>query len=159
MKILYFDTHSLFYSQRYLNSNAKLSLAYDEWKAKPSVSLLKSIKPDYVGIESLKRTAIEAGFRLYPLGTQYSRSVLIEYGLFTEEELAHDVTLSIRMGDNDPIRRMIAHASKLNAKWYICGDYGPIELVDAYKDRCFSSSFGKGVTAELLSQIRALAGL
>ncbi|MCG9650693.1 hypothetical protein L1D24_19290 [Vibrio brasiliensis] len=159
MKILYFDTHSLFYSQRYLNSDAKLSLAYDEWKAKPSVSLLKSIEPDYAGIESLKKAAIEAGFQLYPLGTRYSRSVLIECELFTEDELAHDVTLRIRMGDKDPIRRVIAHASKLNAKWYICGDYGPTESLDAYKERCFSSSFGEGVTPELLSQIRALAGI
>lgn len=60
------------------------------------------------------------------------------------------------MDDNNPVRRMIAHAYALNAKWYVCGEIGSEELLQLYPDRHLRSEFGKGVTSELIAKIRDL---
>lgn len=123
MKILYFDTLSLLYSNEYFQRNA----------------------------------ASEAGLLLYPLGTFYNRSYLIEHGVFSTDELAPDTELPFRMqmDDNDPVRR-IAHAHGLNAQWYACGEIGSEELLQPYPERHLRSEFGKGVTSELLAQTLGL---
>ena len=155
MKILYFDTHSLFYSQQYIHSDKSLSQAYEDWRCGSHVNLLKVVTPDITGVERLRRAALESGFKLYPLGTRYTRTLFIESELFAEEDLAPDVMLRIRMDDSDPVRRMIAHAHALNASWYVCGDCER-DLVDAYYGRYLESNFSCGVTDSLISKIRAL---
>ncbi|MDT3847786.1 MAG: hypothetical protein RPT12_12650 [Vibrio anguillarum] len=105
-----------------------------------------------------KNAASESGLLLYPLGTFYDRSYLIEHGVFSADELAPDTELPFRMqmDDNDPVRRMIAHAHGLNAQWYACGEIGSEELLQPYPERHLRSEFGKGVTSELLAQILRL---
>ncbi|HHB1579567.1 TPA: hypothetical protein ACN983_004684 [Vibrio parahaemolyticus] len=156
MKILYIDILSLFYSQQYIHSDNSISQAYENWRCGSPVNLLKVVTPDLTGVERLRRAAVESGFKLYPLGTKYSRTLLIEVGLFNADELAPDVMLSIRMDDSDPVRRMIAHAHALNASWYVCGD-SDSELLEAYPERYLTSTFGLGVTPELISKVRALS--
>lgn len=70
MKILYFDTFSLFYSQQYIENNQSVSHAYEEWRKNSPTNLLKAVRPDLAGIDKLRRAAIESGFKLYPLGTR-----------------------------------------------------------------------------------------
>ncbi|MCW8333729.1 hypothetical protein, partial [Vibrio paucivorans] len=156
MKILYFDTPSLFYSQQYIRSDKSILQAYEDWRCGSPVNLLKVVTPDLAGVERFRRAAIEAGFKLYPLGTRYTRTLFIESGLFAEEDLAPDVMLRIRMDDSDPVRRMIAHAHALNASWYVCGD-SDVELLEVYPDRYLTSAFGSGVTSDLISKVRALS--
>lgn len=156
MKVLYFDTFSLFYSHKYINSDKRISLTYEKWRHNPSTNLLKSVKPDITGIEKLRSAANESGFKMYPLGTKYTREMFIDYDLLTEEELAPDTILSIRMGDNDPIRRMIVHSHKLNATWYVCGDAFSEVLSTYEKERHLTSTFGLGVTDELISKVLSL---
>lgn len=78
--------------------------------------------------------------------------------MFSADELAPDTELPFRMqmDDNDPVRRMIAHAHGLNAQWYACGEIGSEELLQPYSERHLRSEFGKGVTSELLAQILRL---
>lgn len=155
MKILYFDTFSLFYSKQYINSHLVASLAYKSWCNKPNGNLLSVVRPDLAGIERLRKSAIESGFKLYPLGTRYTRTLFIESGLLSEDALAPDEVLRLRLGDNDPIRRIIAHSHILNATWYVCGDIGP-SLPNSLINHHLTSSSGNGVTDELLSKIREL---
>lgn len=155
MKILYFDTFSLFYSQQYLRSDKSILHAYERWRCGSPVNLLNAVTPDLVGIERLRRAAVESGFKLYPLGTKYSRTLLIEAGLFNADELAPDVTIRSRLDDSDPVRRMLSHAFTLNASWYACGDCGP-DLVD---ERYLVSNWGLGVTDELISKVRSLSSI
>ncbi|MEZ8064303.1 MULTISPECIES: hypothetical protein [Vibrio] len=155
MKILYFDTFSLFYSQQYMENNPSVSEAYEGWRNKSPTNLLKAVRPDLAGIDKLRRAAIESGFKLYPLGTRYTRSLFIVNRLFDERELAPDKILSIRMGDNDPIRRMLAHSQELEATWYVCGDAAS-EILSASPKRYLTSIFGLGVTDELIAKIYAL---
>lgn len=155
MKILYFDTLSLFYSQQYIRNDKSVSRAYEEWRNSSSTNILEHIKPDVIGIERLRIAAIESGFKLYPLSNRYSRSLFIKRKLFAESDLAPDRVLNMRMGDNDPIRRMIAHSHTLEATWYVCGDAAS-EILSAYPGRHLASVFGLGVTDDLISKIRAL---
>ncbi len=154
MKILYFDTSSLFYSQSYIKSNERVLLAYEKWRTNPRTNLLKVVKPDLICVEKLRSAAIESGFKLYPLGNQYKRSLFIECGLFAEDELAPDRALNLHIGDNDPIRKMIAHSQALEATWYLCGDAAS-EILSFYPEQHLTSTFGLGVTDELIHKIRA----
>lgn len=155
MRILYFDTFSLFYSQQYIENNQSVSHAYEEWRKNSPTNLLKAVRPDLAGIDKLRRSAIESGFKLYPLGTRYTRSLFVANKLFDERELAPDKILNIRMGDSDPIRRMIAHSQALEAVWYVCGD-AYSEILSAFPERYLKSIFGLGVTDELIAKIHAL---
>ncbi|EJE4176584.1 hypothetical protein [Vibrio vulnificus] len=155
MQTLYFDTFSLFYSEQYIGSDKNVSQAYEKWRCSSPANLLEVVTPDLVGIKKLRKAAVESGFKLYPLGTRYTRQLFIEGELFVEDELAPDIALSIRMDDSDPIRRMLAHAQATNSTWYVCGDCYS-EILDAYSGRCLTSTFGKGVTTELISKITAL---
>lgn len=155
MKILYFDTFSLFYSQHYIRNDNDALIAYKEWRDSPHDNLLKVVRPDIKGIETLRGAAIESGFKLYPLGTRYTRAAFIENGLMSEGDLAPDRVLKLRIGDSDPIRRMIAHSQHLNAKWYVCGDIGS-EYSHTVRSRHLTSAFGYGVTDELIIKVGAL---
>ncbi|EGR0082922.1 hypothetical protein C4G56_RS17375 [Vibrio parahaemolyticus] len=158
MKILYFDTRSLLYSHQYIHSDESVHAAFEEWVKTPSTTPLKMVKPDPKGINRLRSAAIEAGLLLYPLGTHYTRELLIENGVFGEDELAPEAELPFRMGmdDSDPVRQMIAHAHRLKAEWYVCGDTGSKELLQPYPERYLSSEFGEGVTSELIDKIISL---
>ncbi len=158
MKILYFDMLSLFYSNEYFHHNASVHAKYKDWFNTRTKTLLEMVEPDCQAIEKLRNASSEAGLLLYPLGTFYNRAYLIEQGVFFTDELAPDTELPFRMqmDDNDAVRRMIAHAYALNAKWYVCGEIGSEELLQHYPDRYLRSESGKGVTSELISKIRAL---
>ena len=158
MKILCFDTLSLLYSDEYFQRNASVHTKYQEWFHTRTNTLLEMVEPDFQAIAKLKNAASESGLLLYPLGTFYNRSYLIEHGVFSADELAPDTELPFRMqmDDNDPVRRMIAHAHGLNAQWYACGEIGSEELLQPYSERHLRSKFGKGVTSELLAQILRL---
>jgi len=119
------------------------------------VSNKKLVTASAPSTDKLRRAAIESGFKLYPLGTRYTRSLFIANRLFDERELAPDKILNIRMGDSDPIRRMIAHSQALEAVWYVCGD-AYSEILSASPERYLTSIFGLGVTDELITKIRAL---
>lgn len=158
MKVLYFDVLSLFYSNEYFHRNASVRAKYKEWFNTRTKTLLEMVEPDYQAIEKLRNSASEAGLLLYPLGAFYNRSYLIEHGVFSTDELAPDTELPFRMqmDDNDPVRRMIAHAHGLNAQWYVCGEIGSEELLQPYSEHYLRSEFGKGVTSELIYKIRGL---
>ena len=158
MKILYFDMLSLFYSNEYFHSNASAHAKYKEWFNTRTKTLLEMVKPDSQAIDKLINAASEAGLLLYPLGTFYNRAYLIEQGVFSSDELAPETELPFRMqmDDNNPVRRMIAHAYALNAQWYVCGEIGSEELLQPYPERYLSSEFGKGVTSQLISKICGL---
>ncbi len=158
VKVLYFDTLSLLYSNEYFQRNASVHTKYKEWFHTRTKTLLEMVEPDFQAIAKLKNAASESGLLLYPLGIFYDRSYLIEHGVFSADELAPDTELPFRMqmDDNDPVRRMIAHAHGLNAQWYACGEIGSEELLQPYPERHLRSEFGKGVTSELLAQILRL---
>ncbi|WP_367859174.1 hypothetical protein [Vibrio parahaemolyticus] len=158
VKILYFDTRSLLYSHQYIHSDESVHAAFEEWIKTPSTMLLKMVKPDPKGIHRLRSAALEAGLLLYPLGTYYTRELLIENGVFDEDELAPEAELPfrMRMDDSDPVRQLIAHAHRLKAEWYVCGDTGSKELFQPYPERYLSSRFGEGVTRELVAKILTL---
>lgn len=158
MKILYFDMLSLFYSNEYFHRNASIHAKYKEWFNTRTKTLLEMVEPDFQAIGNLRDAASEAGLLLYPLGRCYDREYLIEHGVFSSDELAPETELPFRMkmDDNNPVRRMIAHAYALNAKWYVCGEIGSEELLQPYPDRHLRSEFGKGITSELIAKIRGL---
>ncbi|WP_440878439.1 hypothetical protein [Vibrio natriegens] len=158
MKVLYFDMLSLFYSNEYFHRNVSVHAKYKEWFNTRTKTLLEMVEPDCQAIEKLRNAASEAGLLLYPLGTFYNRAYLIEHGVFSTDELAPDTELPFRMqtDDNDPVRRMIAHAHGLNAQWYVCGEIGSEELLQPYSERYLRSEFGKGVTSKLIYKIRGL---
>ena len=158
MKVLYFDVLSLFYSNEYFHRNASVRAKYKEWFNTRVKTLLEMVEPDCQAIEKLRNAASEAGLLLYPLGTFYNRAYLIKHGVFSSDELAPDTELPFRMqmDDNDPVRRMIAHAHGLNAQWYVCGEIGSEELLQPNSERYLRSEFGKGVTSELIYKIRDL---
>ncbi|WP_347361748.1 hypothetical protein [Vibrio vulnificus] len=158
MKILYFDTLSLLYSNQYINRKESLYAAFDEWLKTRSTTLLKMVRPDSNAVDGLRSATSEAGLLLYPLGTRHTRTCFIENGVFTDDELAPDTELPFRthMDDNNSIRQMLAHAHSLKAQWYVCGDVGSEELLQHYPGRYLRSEFGKGVTSELISKIRCL---
>ncbi|MDE1239838.1 hypothetical protein [Vibrio aestuarianus] len=158
MKILYFDTLSILYSNQYINCNENLYAVFDEWLKTRSTTLLKMVKPDPQAIDDLRRAASEADLLLYPFGTRHTRTCFIESGVFTGDELAPETELPFKthMDDNNSVRQMLAHAHSLKAQWYVCGDIGSEELLQHYPDRYLRSEFGKGVTSELISKIRGL---
>ncbi|MDE1244820.1 hypothetical protein [Vibrio aestuarianus] len=158
MKVLYFDVLSLFYSNEYFHSNASVHAKCEEWFNTRTKTLLEMVEPDCQAIEKLRSAASEAGLLLYPLGAFYNRSYLIEHGVFSTDELAPETVLPFRthMDDNNSVRQMLAHAHSLKAQWYVCGDVGSEELLQPYPERHLRSEFGKGVTSELLVQIRRL---
>ncbi|MFL1022135.1 hypothetical protein ACJO1Y_19180 [Vibrio parahaemolyticus] len=88
MKILYFYTLSILYSNQYINCNENLYAVFDEWLKTRSTTLLKMVKPDPQAIDDLRRAASEADLLLYPLGTRHTRTCFIESGVFTGDELA-----------------------------------------------------------------------
>lgn len=149
---------SLFYSNEYFHSNASARAKYKEWFNTRTKTLLEMVVPDSQAIDKLRDAASEAGLLLYPLGTFYNRAYLIEQGMFSSDELAPETELPFRMqmDDNNPVRRMIAHAYALNAQWYVCGEVGSEELLQPYPDRHLRSEFGKGVTSELIAKISDL---
>ncbi|WP_412497718.1 hypothetical protein [Vibrio furnissii] len=161
MKILYFDMLSLFYSNEYFHRNASVHTKYKEWFNTRTKTLLEMVVPDFQAIGNLRDAASDAGLLLYPLGSCYDREYLIEHGVFSCDELAPETELPFRMqmDDNDPVRRMIAHAYALNAQWYFCGEIGSEELWKPYHERYLHSELGKGVTEELIIQIRSLRSL
>ena len=158
VKVLYFDVLSLFYSNEYFHSNASVHAKYKEWFNTRTKTLLEMVEPDFQAIDKLRSATSEAGLLLYPLGTFYNRSYLIEHGVFSSDELAPETVLPFRthMDDNNSVRQMLAHAYSLKAQWYVCGDVGSEELLQHYPDRYLRSEFGKGVTSELISKIRGL---
>lgn len=157
MRVLYFDVRSLLYSQRYIDSDKWVLSAYRCWlNSRRSSSLLTAVKPEQSSIEALRSAVSVAGMLLYPLGDRYTRSMLIESGVFADSELAPDVHLKIRIGDRDPIRRMLNHAQTLSAKWYVCGDCYDDNILRSHPERYLSSADGQGVTPELLCKIRSL---
>ncbi|SHO58748.1 hypothetical protein [Vibrio quintilis] len=158
MKILYFDVLSLFYSNEYFHHNGSVHAKYKEWFNTRTKTLLEMVEPDFQAIDKLRNAASEAGLLLYPLGSSYDREYLIEHGVFSSDELAPETELPFRMqmDDNNPVRRLIAHAYGLNAQWYVCGEIGSEELLQPYPERHLRSEFGKGVTSELIAKIRAL---
>ncbi len=158
MKILYFDMLSLFYSNEYFHRNANVHAKYKEWFNTRTKTLLELVEPDFNAIDKLRNAASEAGLLLYPLGACYDRAYFIEHGVFSTDELAPETELPFRMqmDDNNPVRRMIAHAYRLNAQWYVCGEIGSEELLQPYPERHLRSEVGKGVTSQLISKIRDL---
>jgi hypothetical protein len=158
VKILYFDMLSLFYSNEYFHHNASVHAKYKDWFSTRTKTLLEMVEPDFQAIDKLRNATSEAGLLLYPLGTFYNRTYLIENSVFPTDELAPDTELPFRMkmDDNDPVRRMIAHAHGLNAQWYVCGEISSEELLQPYPERYLRSEFGKGVTTELIAKILRL---
>ncbi|ELM6647414.1 hypothetical protein Q2Y22_001288 [Vibrio vulnificus] len=157
MRILYFDVRSLLYSQRYIDSDKRVLSAYRCWlNSGTSSGLLTAVKPEQSSIEALRSAASVAGMLLYPLGERYTRSMLIESGLFADSELAPDVHLKIRIGDRDPIRRMLNHAQTLSATWYVCGDCYDGNILQSNPERYLGTMDGQGLTPELLDKIQAL---
>nr|WP_216610938.1 hypothetical protein [Vibrio sp. 070316B] len=147
---------SLFYSNEYFHHNVSVHAKYKEWFDTRTNTLFEIVEPDYQAIEKLRNASSEAGLLLYPLGAFYNRAYLIEHGVFSTDELAPDTELPFRVHMNDPVRRMIAHAYGVNAKWYVCGEIGSDERLQPYSGRYLRSEFGKGVTRELISQISSL---
>ncbi|MGC9459744.1 hypothetical protein [Vibrio genomosp. F10] len=63
----------------------------------------------------------------------------------------------LRPDDNDPYRRMFAHAQALEVdEWYVCGEMALDERLKSFPGRNLVSTFGEGVSDDLISQIRAL---
>ncbi len=82
LKVLYFDTLSLFYSNEYFQRNASVHAKYKEWFDTGTKTLFEMLEPDYQAIEKLRNASSDAGLLLYPLGAFYKRAYLIEHGVF-----------------------------------------------------------------------------
>ena len=159
LTILYFDPHSLFYSQRYLDNNPDVGAAFDLLGPISSTDTrLKNVCPDRAGLNRFSQAALDAGVLLYPTGNQYSRELLLKHQIIEDSLLAPfvDVRARLRPDDNDPVRLMLAHASALSAQWYVCGDIASDTRLEAYPGRTLLSDYSGGINDDLLSQIRAM---
>ncbi|OED78100.1 hypothetical protein [Vibrio splendidus] len=158
MKILFFDPHSLIYSNAYLSRHDKVREAFKSQKPFSTSDLfLKHVEPDRAGAQKLARAATEAGILLYPTGDHYTRELLIKHNVFTDNQLAPYKNVMLRPDDNDPYRRMFAHAQALEVdEWYVCGEMALDERLKSFPGRNLVSTFGEGVSDDLISQIRAL---
>lgn len=159
MRILYFDTRSLLYSNNYLNSHPDLYETYNNHRFSSVSLFLQNVAPDPVSLSRLSNAAQSAGLLLYPTGIRFTRNLLIEHGLFDSKAIAPDINLPIRMqigDDTDPFRRLLAHAHTLAADWYVCGEVACPEQMESFPGHFLESAFGDGVTEELTDFIRAL---
>ncbi len=156
MRILDFDPTSLMFSNRYLSADQARYNKYEKWRATPTVPLWKLIPPDIVGLNKLREAAVYSGLKLFPLDSRYPRDFFINEGLISNDELAPEVKITVRLGSSDPLRRMLAHAEQLIAEWYVCGDMEASILLEAYPNRYLTSAFGDGVNAELITSIHRL---
>lgn len=159
MKILYFDTRSLLYSSRYLNSHPDICESYNHYRLSSVSLFLQNVAPDPVSLGRLTNAAQLAGILLYPTGTRFTRNLLIKHGLFDDKTIAPDTDLPIRMqigDDRDPFRCLLAHAHALAADWYVCGDVAHPEQIESFPGHFLESEFGEGVTEELTHLISTL---
>lgn len=156
MKILYFDTNSLLFSNGYIRADQDRYKRYKKWQAAPTIPLCKLISPDTISLNKLREAAAYSGLKLFPLDSRYPRDFFINEGLISKDELAPEIKISVRLGSSDPLRRMLAHAENLAAEWYICGDLEVSQLLDLYPSRFLKSASGEGVNCELVAKIKAL---
>ncbi len=159
MKILYFDTISLLYSTGYLNRHPDVCKSYNIHRLSSVSLFLQNVAPDPVSLSRLTHSAQSAGILLYPTGNRFTRSLLIEHGLFDDKAIAPDTNLPIQMrlgDDTDPFRRLLAHAHTLAADWYVCGDVAWPEQMESFPGHFLNSGFDDGVTEELTYLIRTL---
>ncbi|ELB2095173.1 hypothetical protein QNZ71_004301 [Vibrio parahaemolyticus] len=158
MRILYIDLHALLYSINYLNKHEDVFNSFKSQKQFCSTdTLLGNVEPDRAGAQKLAQAAHEANLLLYPTGTSYTRELLIKHRVFFDWQLAPFVDLSrkMRLDDSDPVRRMFAHASALDAQWYVCGEIASDERFKSFPNRYLVSKFDEGISDALISQIIA----
>lgn len=104
--------------------------------------LWKLIPPDIVGLNKLSEAAVYSGLKLFPLGSRYSRGFFINEGLISNDELAPEVKVTVRLERSEPLRRMLAHAEQIVAEWYVCADMEASDLLEAYPKRYLTSALG-----------------
>ncbi|ELI0634697.1 hypothetical protein Q8344_002327 [Vibrio harveyi] len=159
MKILYVDMQSILYSDSYLEKNGDVREVFDSKKYYPSKNaFLESVRPDREGAQRLACAAQDSGLFIYPIGTVYSRDLLIKHEIFSEDQLAPFIDLRLwgAMDDGDPFRIMNTHSRALEAQWFVCGDIFSDDLAKYFPKRFLRSQLGSGVTDELIMQIKAL---
>ncbi|WP_210437679.1 hypothetical protein [Vibrio crassostreae] len=159
MKILYVDMQSILYSDSYLEKNDDIREVFESKKYHQSKnSFLENVQPDREGAQRLARVAQNLGLFVYPLGTLYSRDLLIKHEIFSEEQLAPFIDLRLwgAMDDGDPFRIMNTHSRALKAQWFVCGDVFPDDLAKHFPERFLRTRLGSGVTDELIRQIKAI---
>ncbi|MFS1869904.1 hypothetical protein [Vibrio lentus] len=158
MKILYFDPHSILYSSNYFNSHDDVRERFENQKPFRSTdTLLSSVEPDRNSAQKLALAASEANLQLYPTDTCFTRELLLKHKVFSDLQLAPFVDLKwkVRLDDSDPIRRICAHASALDAEWFVCGDVSCDDRSKLYPNRFLVGKGSKAVSDELVLKIIA----
>ncbi|ODW11181.1 hypothetical protein BBL79_07825 [Vibrio parahaemolyticus] len=143
MRVLYINTFSLLYSERYINNNESVRNAYRSGHYKTTLDVMESIPHDTLSAKLLERGA---------------RDLLINMQIFNKASIAPDIdwTGVLRMGSNNHIARIRKHVEIARvSEWRSCGDLFYWEL-NHLRNLHLKSPSNKGVTPQLLRQIRAI---
>ncbi|HGS5804004.1 TPA: hypothetical protein ACMD0U_000258 [Vibrio parahaemolyticus] len=155
LQVLYFDVSSLLLCTDYLDRHPHMRFIteVDNYFAMNHASFLEQVVLDPKGIELLNAFCMKSNIILYPLGTLFPRELLIEQGI-KRECLAPNKSLALRLNDSNPIRRMLAHAYRMNADWRVVGDLCLYDMqLSSYASRYMKTDSASGITENLIREI------
>ncbi len=158
MRVLYINSFSLLYSERYINNNESVRNAYRSGHYKTTLDVMESIPNDTLSAKLLERAALSVGMLIYPVEPRGARDLLINMQIFNKASIAPDIdwTGVLRMGSNNHIARIRKHVEIARvSEWRSCGDLFYWEL-NHLRNLHLKSPSNKGVTPQLLRQIRAI---
>ncbi|WP_162063233.1 hypothetical protein [Vibrio taketomensis] len=159
MKVLYFDPRTILYSRAYINSNEGVKSAFSKHKFISIKQTLLNITADYKSARMLVELAKSVDALLYPTDPQsYPRELLIECGIFNDDQLAPfiDLRFRLRLDDTDWLRTTRTHAALLNASWYVCGDFeGDMRTtIGMCAERVFYIDYEYGIDEHTINNIK-----
>ncbi|MDN3631442.1 hypothetical protein [Vibrio lentus] len=159
MKVLYFDPLTTLYSHAYINSNKEVKSAFFNEKFMGIKQTLLNVTPDHKSARMLADVAQSVGALLYPTTPQsYPRELLIQCGIFNDNQLAPfiDLSLRLRLDDADWLRTTRKHAELLNAGWYVCGDFEGDKrtAMPMCAERVFYIDYENGIDEHTINKIR-----
>ncbi|WP_274009322.1 hypothetical protein [Vibrio parahaemolyticus] len=155
LQVLYFDVVSLLLSTNYLDKHPQMRsiTEIENYFSMSHASFLEQVTLDPEGTELLNVFCLNSNVRLYPLGTFFPHEFLIKQGI-KREHLASDKRLTLRFNDSNPIRRMLAHAYKMNADWRVVGNLNLYDFqLSSFAGRYIKTDTSSGVTENLIREI------
>ncbi|WHT03693.1 hypothetical protein [Vibrio parahaemolyticus] len=153
LQVLYFDVGSLLLSLDYLDQNPRVRSIVENSLSMCHTSFLNQLILDPKGIRLLNVFCINSNVLLYPLGTLFNREFLIKQGI-KRKHLASDQSLKLRLNDSNPIRRMLAHAFRINTDWRVVGNLCLYDMqLSSFASRYIKTDGYSGVTENLIREI------
>ncbi|HCH0839033.1 TPA: hypothetical protein NKO78_002521 [Vibrio parahaemolyticus] len=155
LPVLYFDVVSLLLSTDYLNKHPQMRsiTEIENYFSMSHASFLEQVTFDPEGTELLNVFCMNSNVLLYPLGTLFPRGFLIRQGI-KQEYIASDERLTLRLNDSNPIRRMLAHAFRVNTDWRVVGNLYQYDMqLSSFARRYIKTDGHSGVTENLIREI------